>query len=80
MEGWEGAAHGAFHKDEPSFWAEGTAVPYGEGISAGRERMKPFFTSEEEARGLGKDGCFTGSDSLPREVVPAGARAPSDRV
>lgn len=57
-----------------------TAGPYGEGIGAGRERMKPFFTTEEEVWGLGKGGCFTGSDSLPREVVPAGARAPSDKV
>ena len=72
--------HSTFPKDEPGFWAEVIAVPYGEGIRAGRERMKPFFTSEEEARGLGKDGCFTGSDSLPGEVIPAGARAPSDRV
>lgn len=72
--------HGAFPKDERGFWAEVTAVPYGEGIGAGRERMKPFFTSEEEARGLGKGGCFTGSDSLPGEVVPAGVRAPSDRA
>jgi len=42
--------------------------------------MKLFFTSEEEARGLGKGGCFMGSDSLPREVVPTGARAPIDKL
>lgn len=35
--------------------------------------MKPFFASEEKARGLGKGGRFIGSDSLPGEVVPTGA-------
>lgn len=72
--------HGAFPKDKHGFWAEVITVPYGEGIGAGRERMKAFFASEEEAWGLGKGGCFAMSDSLPGEVVPTGARALSDRA
>lgn len=71
---------GAFPRDKCGFWAEVTAVSHGKGIGAGRERMKDFFASEEEARGLGKGGCFARSDSLPGEVVPTGAHAPSDRA
>lgn len=78
MEGWGCTV--PFPKDVPGFWAEVTALPYGKGITAGRERMKPFFPSEEEARGLGKGGCSTGSDSLPREVILTEAHALNDRA
>lgn len=41
--------HSTFSKDECGSWAEVTAVPYGKGVRAGRERTKPFFTSEERS-------------------------------